>query len=316
MLYSLDLLFNALADPTRRVLLRRLSQGPAVVGQLRSLCPTISLAAVSKHLQVLRRAGLVAAQRQGKFYRFVLLPEALRHADQWLAHYRQESAEASATIGNIALLGLSANPPHVGHLLISQTLLDYGYKTVWWSIAPEQEFKPKATLAPYAHRVKLAELLLAGEPSIQLDATEAQMTIRDEHHRTAEWLAEMARRHPQANFTFVMGADSWAHPTKGFHTWGGFGECLDYAGVLVIPRPDHMSGLKTAAAAQALQKRFHKKPGIVPRGRWALYPDTLLEISSTSVRTQLAKGETPQGVTPEQLDYIRRNGLYIRHVNQ
>jgi nicotinate (nicotinamide) nucleotide adenylyltransferase len=315
MLYSLDSLFAALADPTRRVLLRRLAQGPAVVGQLRSLCPTISLAAVSKHLQVLRRAGLVAAQRQGKFYRFVLLPEALHHTDQWLANYRQTSGESSPLTGNIALLGLSANPPHAGHLLISQALLNHGYNTVWWSIAPEQEFKPKATLAPYAHRVKLAELLLGGEPSIQLDATEAALTIRDEHYRTAEWLAEMARRHPQANFTFVMGADSWAHPTKGFHTWGGFKECLDYAGVMVIPRPDHHTGLKTTPAAQALQKQFHKKPGIVPRGRWAVYPAARLELSSTIIRAQLARGETPQGVTPEQLDYIQRNGLYISHAD-
>jgi nicotinate (nicotinamide) nucleotide adenylyltransferase len=310
MLYSLDLLFAALADPTRRVLLRRLAQGPAVVGQLRSLCPTISLAAVSKHLQVLRRAGLVTARRQGKFYRFALLPDALRHADQWLANYRHESSDSSTITGNIALLGLSANPPHAGHLLISQALLEYGYDQVWWSIAPEQEFKPKATLAPYAHRVKLVELLLANDPAIKLDATEAQMTIRSEHHRTAEWLAEMARRHPHADFTFVMGADSWAHPTKGFHTWGGFKQCLDDAGVLVMPRPDHHTGLKTAPAAEALQKRFHKKPGIVPRGRWAIYPQALMEISSTDLRGQLAKGEAPTGLTPEQLDYIQRNGLY------
>jgi nicotinate-nucleotide adenylyltransferase len=311
MLYDLDLLFAALADPTRRVLLRRLAQGPAVVGQLRVLCPTISLAAVSKHLQVLRRAGLVSAQRQGKYYRFVLLPEALRHTDQWLANYRQSSAApAVSTARNVALLGLSANPPHAGHLLISEALLEMGYDEVWWSIVPEQEFKPAATLATYAHRHALAELLLDGNLRIKLDDTEASLKIANEHDRTYEWLTEMARRHPLQNLTFVMGTDSWAHPTKGFHTWGGFQQCLQHAGVLVIPRPDQVVSLRDAPAAKALDNLFYKKPGIVPRGRWAAYPHPVMAISSTEIRAQFANGETPNGLTPEQLGYIQRNGIY------
>lgn len=318
MLYDLDRLFAALADPTRRAVLRHLAQKPMVVGQLAGLFPTMSLAAVSKHLHVLQRAGLVEAQRQGKFYRFYLLPDALRHTDQWLAHYRADIAETAAKPApaqNIALLGLSANPPHAGHLAISTALLELGYGEVWWSIAPEQEFKPAATLAPYAHRAALARLLIKDVPNLRLDDTEAHMAIQHEHDRTYEWLQQLARLHPQHNFTFVMGADSWAHPTKGFHTWGGFEKCLQHAGVLVMPRPDLATDLTDAPAAKALQNLFFRKSSVVPRGRWAVYPSTLMEISSTHIRQQLAVGQTPAGLTAEQLDYMTRNGLYGTHAD-
>lgn len=322
MLYNLDRLFAALADPTRRAILRRLAPGnrggPAVVGEIAALFPKISLAAVSKHLHVLQRAGLVAAQRQGKFYRFYLLPDALRHTDQWLAHYRAgiaETAAKPAPAQNIALLGLSANPPHAGHLAISMALLELGYAEVWWSIAPEQEFKPAATLAPYAHRAALARLLIRDVPNLRLDDTEAAMAIKHEHDRTYEWLQHLAYVHPQHNFTFVMGADSWAHPAKGFHTWGGFEKCLQHAGLLVMPRPGQATGPTNAPAAKALNGLHYKKPGVVPRGRWAVYPAALMEISSTDIRQQLAAGQGPAGLTVEQLDYIRVHRLYGAHAD-
>ena len=83
----LDLLFHALADPTRRVMLERLSRGPASVSELaRPL--GMSLSAVVQHLQVLETSGLVRSEKVGRVRTCRIEPGALRTAEQWIAERR------------------------------------------------------------------------------------------------------------------------------------------------------------------------------------------------------------------------------------
>lgn len=83
----LDAAFHALADRTRRALLERLAEGPAKVTELAEPF-AISLAAVSKHIRVLERAGLVQRTVDGRIHHCALDPEPLRELDAWLSHYR------------------------------------------------------------------------------------------------------------------------------------------------------------------------------------------------------------------------------------
>ncbi len=83
----LDQVYGALADPTRREILRILADGETNVGSLAERFP-ISLNGVSKHVKVLERAGLVERTVQGREHRLRLNPEPLREASQWLEHYR------------------------------------------------------------------------------------------------------------------------------------------------------------------------------------------------------------------------------------
>jgi DNA-binding transcriptional ArsR family regulator len=85
---TLDRVFAAVADPTRRALLARLAQGEASVGQL-SEPHAMSLAAISKHLHVLERAGLMTQRREGRIRYCRLVAAPLRRADDWLADYRR-----------------------------------------------------------------------------------------------------------------------------------------------------------------------------------------------------------------------------------
>lgn len=85
---ALDRTFAALADPYRRELLHRLTSGPRTVGELAAGLP-ISLVAVSKHLTVLERAGLISRTRQGRHRLCRLRPAPLREASRWLAAYRE-----------------------------------------------------------------------------------------------------------------------------------------------------------------------------------------------------------------------------------
>jgi len=80
----LDRVFQALADPTRRVMVERLSRGPASVSELAQPL-AMSLPAVIQHLQVLEASGLVRSEKAGRVRTCRIEPAALRTAEQWIS---------------------------------------------------------------------------------------------------------------------------------------------------------------------------------------------------------------------------------------
>lgn len=86
---QLNLTFAALADPTRRAMLARLSKGEANVSELAEpFLEEMSLPAVTKHLKVLENAGLVLKGRDAQWRPCVLNGEALKIASDWMEEYR------------------------------------------------------------------------------------------------------------------------------------------------------------------------------------------------------------------------------------
>jgi DNA-binding transcriptional ArsR family regulator len=85
---QLDRTFAALADPTRRAILARLTDGDATVTELAEPLP-ISIQAVSKHLKVLEGAGLITRARSAQLRPSHLEAEALKEAVEWLEGYRR-----------------------------------------------------------------------------------------------------------------------------------------------------------------------------------------------------------------------------------
>lgn len=83
----LDLIFHALANTTRRALLQRLKQGPAMVTELAKPFG-MSLNAVSKHLIVLERAGLIDRTIEGRTHACALRADPLADAENWLLSYQ------------------------------------------------------------------------------------------------------------------------------------------------------------------------------------------------------------------------------------
>ncbi len=84
---SLSLTFAALADPTRRAILARLSSGECSVGELAAPF-AISKPAISKHLRVLEKAGLIEQRRQAQWRQCNLIPTPIREVVDWAEHYR------------------------------------------------------------------------------------------------------------------------------------------------------------------------------------------------------------------------------------
>ena len=84
---TLDLAFQALADPSRRAMVDRLAQGPASVSELAKPL-AMSLPAVMQHLQVLEASGLVVSEKIGRVRTCRIEPKALTQAEQWIAERR------------------------------------------------------------------------------------------------------------------------------------------------------------------------------------------------------------------------------------
>jgi len=84
---SLDLMFQALSDPSRRAMVERLCSGPASVSELAAPF-AMSLPAVVQHLQVLEASGLVRSQKVGRVRTCRIEPAALRAAERWIGERR------------------------------------------------------------------------------------------------------------------------------------------------------------------------------------------------------------------------------------
>jgi DNA-binding transcriptional ArsR family regulator len=85
---ELDRIFSALADPTRRAILHALTHRPATINEIAKPF-AVSLNAISKHVMVLERAGLLRREIKGRQHHCRIEPRPLRQADAWMAHYRQ-----------------------------------------------------------------------------------------------------------------------------------------------------------------------------------------------------------------------------------
>lgn len=83
----MEAVLRALADESRRTVLNTLIGGPASAGELAALLP-IARPGVSRHLRVLREAGLVGVHRQAQRRVYSLRPEPLAEVDEWLGRYR------------------------------------------------------------------------------------------------------------------------------------------------------------------------------------------------------------------------------------
>jgi DNA-binding transcriptional ArsR family regulator len=85
---ALNRVFAAIADPTRRAILQSLARNQATITEIAKPFP-VSLNAVSKHVMVLERAGLIRREIRGREHVCKLEPRPFRNAAAWLEHYRQ-----------------------------------------------------------------------------------------------------------------------------------------------------------------------------------------------------------------------------------
>ena len=109
-LHTLDTIFHALGDTTRRAMLGELAAGERTVGELAEPF-AMSLAAVSKHIKVLEAAGLVRRDVRGRTHVCSLDPVPLMRADQWIGIYRRFWTDRLDVLEKILRADAAAPPP-------------------------------------------------------------------------------------------------------------------------------------------------------------------------------------------------------------
>ena len=107
---QLDTVFHALSDATRRAMLARLAAAPCTVGELAEPFE-MSLAAASKHIKVLERAGLLQRTVQGRIHRCSLNPRPMHAGIEWLRHYERFWAQRLDTLEALLRAEDASTPP-------------------------------------------------------------------------------------------------------------------------------------------------------------------------------------------------------------
>jgi len=146
----------------------------------------------------------------------------------------------------IGLLGGSFNPPHEGHLLISEIALRrLELDQIWWIVTPGNPLKDHDKLAPLAKRVALCNQI-TNDPAIKITAFEIAHATRF----TADTLALVKQYRPGIDFVWLMGADNLAE----FHKWQRWREIAKMMPFAVIDRPGSTLSSRSSMAALALAK--------------------------------------------------------------
>ena len=150
----------------------------------------------------------------------------LTHPGVPRADLRMPHAEPGMRIG---LFGGSFNPPHEGHVLVTETALRaLGLHAVWWIVTPGNPLKDARELAPLAERIAASRAIL-DDPRVVVTAFEAGHRIR----YTADMLRLVLARNRGVRFAWLMGADNLRH----FHRWQEWRAIARMVPLAVIDRP-------------------------------------------------------------------------------
>ncbi len=178
----------------------------------------------------------------------------------------------------VALLGGSFNPPHIGHLMAATFVrATLGSDKVWLMPAFHHPFGK--TLEAFEHRVRMCEEM-ARDAGTWLEVNPVEQELGGEG-RTVDTLTALVARHPEARFTLVIGSDI----VKDLPHWKEFERIEQLARILVLHRAGHPA-------------------------EGAVGPP-MAEVSSTEVRTMLEQGRLPRWLVPAPvLAYAQREKLY------
>ncbi|WP_036766967.1 nicotinate-nucleotide adenylyltransferase [Parvularcula oceani] len=199
---------------------------------------------------------------------------------------RHERAIPSFRPGQrVGLFGGSFNPAHGGHLAVAEAAraacrLD----RVVWLVSPGNPLKSAKEYLGYGERLARAKALTKGRPWIEVSAAEARLGTR----YTADTLTALKKRGPNANFVWIMGADSLA----GFSRWRDWRLIAQMMPILVVSRPGAtMKALKGRAGLRL--SRFRLPPALAPTlpkrrpPAWIFLPAVHDPASATAIRAEL-----------------------------
>ncbi|MEM7290418.1 MAG: nicotinate-nucleotide adenylyltransferase [Pseudomonadota bacterium] len=199
-------------------------------------------------------------------------------------YLRMPYVEKGMTIG---LFGGSFNPPHEGHLLVSEIALRrLGLQQLWWMVTPGNPLKDISALPSLAQRIQWSEDI-NNDGRVKITAFEAAYKVR----YTAETLAIIRRRNPGVKFIWIMGADNLAN----FHKWQDWQKIAQTFPIAVIDRPgstlSYLSSMmaKTFDYARIDETDGHTLGSLKPPA-WTFIHGPRSPHSSTAIRDRRKQG--------------------------
>jgi len=131
---------------------------------------------------------------------------------------------------NIGLYFGTYNPIHVGHLIISNHMVDYTeLDQVWLVVSPQNPFKTKATLLEDYHRLALVNIAIEGNNKLKASNIEFDLP---KPSYTIDTLTFIKEKHPEHIFSIIMGEDN----LRSFPKWKNYEQILENHNVFVYPR--------------------------------------------------------------------------------
>ncbi|MFO1151526.1 MAG: nicotinate-nucleotide adenylyltransferase [Alsobacter sp.] len=186
----------------------------------------------------------------------------------------------------IGLLGGSFNPPHEGHVLVTETALRrLALDRVWWLVTPGNPLKGHDGLPPVAERIAAARRLVR-DPRVDVTGLEEQIGTRFTH----DTLAYLVERCPGVRFVWLMGADNLA----SFHRWQRWRDIASLMPIAVIDRPGStLRACRSPAAVAFAAARVDETdarvlPGLAPPA-WIFLHGKRSAQSSTALRATTAR---------------------------
>ncbi len=192
----------------------------------------------------------------------------------------------------IGIMGGSFNPPHPGHVAISETALRrLDLDRLWWVVTPGNPLKSKDGLPPLADRIAACRALLS-DPRIEVTGFEADLG----NPYTAATLAFLKSRFPRTHLVWVMGADNLA----SFDRWQDWRRIAALMPIAVIDRPQWRLAALASPAAHALARYRIAESAAASLWRrhtpaWTYLGTRLSDLSSSQIR---GRGRPEQRAAP------------------
>lgn len=185
----------------------------------------------------------------------------------------------------IGLLGGSFDPPHEGHVHITEEALRrFGLDRIWWLVSPGNPLKSRGP-APLAQRVAAGRALMQN-PRVDVTGIEAQLGTR----MTADTIAALQSLYPGVRFVWLMGADNLVQ----FHRWDRWRDIARRLPIGVLARPGSRLPARFSHAATLMrdarlpQSRAAQLADMDPPA-WVLINVPMSNLSSTAIRARQAR---------------------------
>ncbi|HJT77974.1 MAG TPA: nicotinate-nucleotide adenylyltransferase, partial [Gemmataceae bacterium] len=198
----------------------------------------------------------------------------------------------------IGVFGGTFDPVHLGHLILAEQCREQGrLDAVWFVPAARPPHKVDQPLTPFAQRVEMLALALAGNAAFRVEQSEKD---RPGPSFTVDTLEELGRQHPDADFSLLVGSDT----LNELHTWREPARIVARAALLVVDRPGF-----PALTAERFREELHLPEGFPLRVQTVEAP--LIHIASRDLRRRAAEGRSLRYLVPRAVEmYVQEKRLY------